>query len=109
MTDDQRWRDPHAWDDEPIGVVYSDKRYRWAHRWSEYLVILVGGVGAIAAIGAAVPFSVARMTGAAMILAASFAFSRSDRAHRSSVRRELLWDAAGVVLLVGGLLVFGFS
>ncbi len=96
-------------EDEPIGIVYSEKRRRWAHGWSEYVVIMVALVGAIAVIGAAVPFSPLRMTGAVMILAAAWAFSRSDRAHKTSVRRELVWDAAGVVLAVGGILLFGFS
>jgi len=96
-------------EDEPIGIVYSEKRRRWAHGWSEYAVIMLGLLGGIAVIGAAVPFSVLRMTGAVMILAAAFSISRSDRAHKTSVRRELVWDAAGVVLAIGGILLFGFS
>ena len=71
MNDDQRWRDPHEWDDdEPIGVVYSEKRHRWAHAWSEYLVIMIGLFGVIAVLGAARPFSAPRMAGALCILAA---------------------------------------
>jgi hypothetical protein len=106
----QRHDRGHTWEDEPIGVVYSEKRRRWAHGWSEYLVIMVAAMGVIAGIGAARPFSVVRMGGALLILAAAFCFSRSDRVHTSSVRRELVWDAAGVVLFAGGLLVvFGFG
>ena len=107
MNDNQRWRDPHEWEtDDPIGVVYSEKRHRWAHSWSEYLVIMIGLFGVIAVLGAASPFSAPRMAGAACILAASFAISRSDRAHKSSVRNELIWAAACVVLAVVGVFVF---
>ena len=89
MNDDQRWRDPHEWEtDDPIGVVYSEKRHRWAHAWSEYLVIMIGLFGVIAVLGAARPFSAPRMAGAVCILAASFAISRSDRAHRTSTRQR---------------------
>jgi len=105
----QRQDRGYSWDDEPIGSVVSEKRHRWAHGWSEYAVIMVGLIGAIAVIGAAMPFSMVRMAAAAMILAGSFCFSRSDRAHTSSVRRELVWDVAGIVLAIGGVLIFGFS
>jgi hypothetical protein len=107
VNDDQRWRDPHEWEtDDPIGVVYSEKRHRWAHAWSEYLVIMIGLFGVIAVLGAARPFSAPRMAGAVCILAASYAISRSDRAHRTSRRNELIWAAACVVLAVGGVVVF---
>ena len=105
----QRQDRGYSWDDEPIGSVVSEKRHRWAHGWSEYVVIMLGLIGGIAVIGAAVPFSALRMTGAVMILAAAFSISRSDRAHKTSVRRELVWDAAGVVLAIAGILLFGFS
>jgi hypothetical protein len=107
VNDNQRWRDPHEWEtDDPIGVVYSEKRHRWAHSWSEYLVIMIGLVGVIAVVGAASPFSAPRMAGAVCILGASFAISRSDRAHRTSSRNELIWAGVCVVLAVGGVLVF---
>ena len=107
MNKDERWLDPHPWaDDESIGVVYSEKRHRWAHAWSEYLVIMIGLFGVIAVLGAARPFSAPRMAGALCILAASFAISRSDRAHRTSPRNELIWAAACVVLAVGGATLF---
>jgi hypothetical protein len=111
MNDDQRWRDAHPWeaDDEPVGVVYNEKRHRWAHPWSEYLVIMVGFLGAIAVIGAVQPFSVVRLLGAVMILGGSFSFSRSDRAHRTSPRNERIWALAAVLLTLGGLAVFFLS
>jgi hypothetical protein len=96
----------YQWDDEPIGTVYSEKRHRWAHRWSEYVVIMLGLVGVIGVIGAANPFSGPRMAGAVAVLLGAFAFSRSDRAHRASVRRELVWDVAGLVFVVGGVALF---
>ena len=93
-------------DDEPIGIVYSEKRHRWAHPWSEYLVIMVGFLGAIGVIGSAAPFSAVRMGGALMVLAGSFAFSRSDRAHKASPRNEKIWALAAVLLTFGGVAVF---
>jgi hypothetical protein len=110
VNDDQRRGDRLPWDtDDPIGVVYSEKRHRWAHAWSEYLVIMIGLFGVIAVLGAARPFSGPRMAGALCILAASFAISRSDRAHRSSPRNELIWAAVSVVLAVGGVTAFLYS
>ena len=46
------------------------------------------------------------MAGALCILAASFAVSRSDRAHRSSPRKERIWAGVGVVLALGGGTLF---
>ncbi len=107
MSKDERWLDPHPWaDDESIGVVYSEKRHRWAHAWNEYFVIMIGMFGVIAVLGAARPFSALRMAGAACILAASFALSRSDRAHKKSPRNELIWAGACVALAAGGVIVF---
>jgi hypothetical protein len=107
VSKDERWLDPHPWaDDESIGVVYSEKRHRWAHAWSEYLVIMIGFFGLIAVLGSVRPFSLPRMAGALCVLAASFAISRSDRAHRSSPRKELIWAGVGVVLAVGGGTLF---
>ena len=111
MRDPRDREDWHAleWDDEPVGVVYNEKRHRWAHPWSEYVVIMVGMLGGIAVIGSAAPFSAVRMLGAVAILAGSFAFSRSDRAHRTSIRNERLWALAGVLLAVGGAALFLLS
>ena len=52
---------------------------------------MIGLFGVIAVVGAARPFSAPRMAGAVCILAASFAISRSDRAHQTSPRNELIW------------------
>lgn len=93
-------------EDEPIGVVYSDKRRRWSHGWSELVVLMLGLFGVIAVIGAARPFSLLRMAGAVGILAGAACISRSDKAHRSSPRRELVWAAVAVVLVVGGFVLF---
>jgi len=104
-ADRENWH-PLEWDHQPIGIVYSEKRHRWAHGWNEYFVIMIGLFGVIAVLGAARPFSALRMAGAVCILAASFAISRSDRAHRSSPRKELIWAGVGVVLAVGGGTLF---
>jgi hypothetical protein len=93
-------------EDEPIGVVYSDKRRRWSHAWSELVVLMLGLFGLIAVIGAARPFSWLRMAGAVGILAGAACISRSDKAHRSSPQRELVWAAVGVALVVGGVVLF---
>jgi hypothetical protein len=93
-------------EDEPIGVVYSDRRRRWSHAWSEFAVFMLGLFGVIAVIGAARPFSWLRMAGAVGILAGAACISRSDKAHRSSTRRELVWAAVGLALAVGGIVVF---
>src|SRR3954470_5611769 len=89
-------------DDEPIGVVYSDKRRRWAHGWCELLVLMLSLFGLIAVIGAARPFSWLRMIGAVGILAGAAAISRSDRLHGRLPRRELAWAAVGATLVVCG-------
>ena len=107
MNDDQRWLDPHRWaDDEPIGVVYSEKRHRWAHAWSEYLVIMIGLLGVIAVLGSARPFSAPRMVGALVHpgrLVRHLAAPTGP--HKTSPRNELIW-AAAAVLAVGGVALF---
>ena len=52
---------------------------------------MLGLFGVIAVMGAAARSPLLRMAGALCILAASFAISRSDRAHQTSARSELIW------------------
>jgi hypothetical protein len=92
----------HTWEDEPIGVVYSEKRRRFSHRWTEFLLLPLGFAGMVLVIGAAKPFDPVLMGASVAVLAGVAALSRSDLAHRQSVRLELVWLAAAVVLLVGG-------
>lgn len=100
---------PHdRWEDEePIGVVGGVKPLRQWHRsLDSYLFVLSATVGGFMLLGAFAQSSVAPFAGALSVLAGAFCFSRSDLSAPTSRVSELTWLAAGLLLVVGGGLLF---
>ena len=96
------------WDgEEPIGVVYSDRRRRWTRGRNNYVVVILGMAGAFMLIGGLGFLTVWGVAGALGVIASSIAVWRSDLAAKTSPRSEVMWLVVAAALLVGGILLYG--
>ena len=92
-----------------VGVRWwgSGRRRRWSRGRNNYLVGVLGMVGAFMLIGGLGFLTVWGVAGALGVIASSVAVWRSDLAAKTSPRSEVVWLVVAVALLVGGILLYG--
>jgi hypothetical protein len=106
---------PYEWDDDPwIDADQEHRRRRWHHAWHSYVAVLVAAIGVILAIGSVAAPGRTTVGGVLVVLAAVAIVASDGRRQRAgrppppppTLRWELSWLGAAVVLAVVGWLLF---